>query len=120
MKRKAPSMNLIIVLAMTALIVGALAGAVAIFLRTYRAALIRNAETTSRQVIAQVSGTMERFLQDTNDSMKLLSGYLDLLSYIIIPCAFITDIDIGTICTDIHSSVTSINSRCICMYITKL
>ena len=79
MKRKAPSMNLIIVLAMTALIVGALAGAVAIFLRTYRAALIRNAETTSRQVIAQVSGTMERFLQDTNDSMKLLSGYLDLL-----------------------------------------
>ena len=50
---------------------------IVIFVQTYRSALIRNAETTSRQAIAQVSSTMEEYLDDMNGSVALLTEYLD-------------------------------------------
>ncbi len=78
MKRERMSMNLIMVLAMAAVAICVLACALVIFVRTYRSALIRNAETTSRQAIAQVSSTMEEYLDDMNGSVALLSEYLEL------------------------------------------
>ena len=78
MKKKSLSMNLLMVLAMTLVAVSVLVCATVIFVRTYRTALIRNAETTSRQAIAQVSSTMEEYLADMNDSMELLRSYLNL------------------------------------------
>ena len=68
MKKNRLSMNLIMVLAMAAVAVCVLVCAIVIFVQTYRSALLRNAETTSRQAIAQVSSTMEEYLEDMNDS----------------------------------------------------
>ena len=78
MKKKSWSMNLIMVLAMAAVTVGVLVCAVVIFMQTYRRGLIRNAETTSRQAIAQVSSTMEEYLAEMDSSVALLTEYLDL------------------------------------------
>ena len=78
MKKNRMSMNLIMVLAMAAVAVCVLVCAIVIFVQTYRSALIRNAETTSRQAIAQVSSTMEEYLDDMNGSVALLTEYLDL------------------------------------------
>ena len=78
MKKNRLSMNLIMVLAMAAVAVCVLVCAIVIFVQTYRSALLRNAETTSRQAIAQVSSTMEEYLEDMNDSIALLTEYLDL------------------------------------------
>ena len=78
MKKNRLSMNLIMVLAMAAVAVCVLVCAIVIFVQTYRSALLRNAETTSRQAIAQVSSTMEEYLEDMNDSVALLTEYLDL------------------------------------------
>lgn len=49
MKKNRLSMNLIMVLAMAAVAVCVLVCAIVIFVQTYRSALLRNAETTSRQ-----------------------------------------------------------------------
>ena len=73
MKKNRLSMNLIMVLAMAAVAVCVLVCAIVIFVQTYRSALLRNAETTSRQAIAQVSSTMEEYLEDMNDSVALLT-----------------------------------------------
>ena len=78
MKKNRLSRNLIMVLAMAAVAVCVLVCAIVIFVQTYRSALLRNAETTSRQAIAQVSSTMEEYLEDMNDSVALLTEYLDL------------------------------------------
>ena len=78
MKKNRLSMNLIMVLAMAAVAVCVLVCAIVIFVQTYRSALLRNAETTSRQAISQVSSTMEEYLEDMNDSVALLTEYLDL------------------------------------------
>ena len=78
MKKNRLSMNLIMVLAMAAVAVCVLVCAIVIFVQTYRSALLRNAETTSRQAIAQVSSTMDEYLEDMNDSVALLTEYLDL------------------------------------------
>ena len=78
MKKNRLSMNLIMVLAMAAVAVCVLVCAIVVFVQTYRSALLRNAETTSRQAIAQVSSTMEEYLEDMNDSVALLTEYLDL------------------------------------------
>lgn len=78
MKKNRLSMNLIMALAMAAVAVCVLVCAIVIFVQTYRSALLRNAETTSRQAIAQVSSTMEEYLEDMNDSVALLTEYLDL------------------------------------------
>ena len=61
MKKKSLSMNLLMVLAMTLVAVSVLVCATVIFVRTYRTALLRNAETTSRQAIAQVSSRASSF-----------------------------------------------------------
>ena len=78
MKKKGLSMNLIMALTLTAVAVSVLLCANLVFMQTYRQTLLRNAETTSRQAIAQASSTMNEYLEDMNDAVTLLTGYLDL------------------------------------------
>ena len=54
-------------MAMAAVAVCVLVCAIVIFVQTYRSALLRNAETTSRQAIAQVSSTLEEYLEENPD-----------------------------------------------------
>ena len=78
MKKKGLSMNLIMALTLTAVAVSVLLCANLVFMQTYRRTLLRNAETTSRQAIAQAGSTMNEYLEDMNDAVTLLTGYLDL------------------------------------------
>ena len=75
MKKKSVSMNLIMVLSLSAVALSVLLCAAAVFLQTYRQSLIQNAQTTSRQSIAQVGSTMEDYLDKMNDSLELLVDY---------------------------------------------
>ncbi len=75
MKKKSVSMNLIMVLSLSAVALSVLLCAAAVFLQTYRQSLIQNAKTTSRQSIAQVGSTMEDYLDKMNDSLELLVDY---------------------------------------------
>ena len=78
MRKKGVSMNLITALTLTAVAVSVLLCANLVFMQTYRRTLLRNAETTSRQAIAQAGSTMNEYLEDMNDAVTLLTGYLDL------------------------------------------
>ena len=78
MKKKGLSMNLIMVLTLTAVAVSVLLCANLVFMQTYRRTLLHNAETTSRQAIAQASSTMNEYLEDMSEAVTLLTGYLDL------------------------------------------
>ena len=76
MKKKGLSMNVIMVLSLSAVAVSVLVCATLVFLQTYRDAMIRNAKTTSRQAVAQVSSVMNEYLEDMDDSLHLLETYL--------------------------------------------
>ena len=78
MKKKGLSMNLIMALTLTAVAVSVLLCANLVFMQTYRQTLLRNAETTSRQAIAQAGSTMNEYLEDMNDAVTLLTVYLEL------------------------------------------
>lgn len=76
MKKKGLSMNLIMVLSLSAVAVSVMACAVLVFLQTYRQAMVRNAETTSRRTVAQVSSVMNEYLEDMNDALHVLEQSL--------------------------------------------
>ena len=76
MKKKSLSMNQIMILSLTAIVVGILACAIAFFLQTYQRALIRNAQTDSRRTISQVTNTVDGYLDDMNTVMGLLADEL--------------------------------------------
>ena len=78
MKKKGLSMNLILVLSLAAVTVSVLVCCCLLFLQTYRRMLIRNAEITSRQAIAQVSSTMDTYLDNMNGAVDLLREFLSL------------------------------------------
>ena len=78
MKKKGLSMNLIMALTLTAVAVSVLLCANLVFMQTYRRTLLRNAETTSRQAIAQAGSTMNEYLENMDDVVTLLTGYLEL------------------------------------------
>ncbi len=75
-QKRAVSMNLIMVLSLATVAVVVLLCANLVFLQTYRQTLVQNAQTTSRQAIAQVSSTMNEYLEDMNDAVGLLTEYL--------------------------------------------
>ena len=77
MKKKGLSMNFILVLCLSAVAVSVLVCGMLVFLQTYREAMTRNAQTTSRQAVAQVSGVMNDYLEDMNDALDLLEQYLN-------------------------------------------
>ena len=76
MKKKSLSMNVIMVLSLSAVAVSVLVCATLVFLQAYCDAMIRNAKTTSRQAVAQVSSVMNEYLEDMNDALHLLEDYL--------------------------------------------
>ena len=76
MKKKSLSMNVIMVLSLSAVAVSVLVCATLVFLQAYRDAMIRNAKTTSRQAVAQVSSVMNEYLEDMDDALHLLEDYL--------------------------------------------
>ena len=73
MKKKGLSMNLIMALTLTAVAVSVLLCANLVFMQTYRRTLLRNAETTSRQAIAQAGSTMNEYLENMDDAVTLLT-----------------------------------------------
>lgn len=80
MKKKGLGMNLIMALSLTAVAVSVRLCTNLVFMQSYRRTLLHNAETTSRQAIAQAGSTMNEYLEDMNDAVTLLTGYLDLPS----------------------------------------
>ena len=75
MKKKGLSMNLIMALTLTAVAVSVLLCANLVFMQTYRRTLLRNAETTSRQAIAQAgTGSSSVFSVVTLSSGQTLVG----------------------------------------------
>ena len=59
MKKRSLSMNQIMILSLTAIVVGILGCAIAFFLQTYQRSLIRNAQTDGRRTISQVTSTVD-------------------------------------------------------------
>jgi len=76
MKKRTLSMNQIMILSLTAIVVGILGCAIAFFLQTYQSSLIRNAQTDGRRTISQVTGTVDSYLDDMNNVMEILAGEL--------------------------------------------
>ena len=76
MKKKSLSMNQIMILSLTAIVVGILGCAIAFFLRTYQQSLIRNAQTDGRRTISQVTSTVDSYLGDMNNVMEILASEL--------------------------------------------
>ena len=74
MKKKSLSMNQIMILSLTAIVVGILGCAIAFFLRTYQQSLIRNAQTDGRRTISQVTSTVDSYLGDMNNVMEILAS----------------------------------------------
>ena len=76
MKKRSLSMNQIMILSLTAIVVGILGCAIAFFLQTYQRSLIRNAQTDGRRTISQVTSTVDGYLSDMNNVMELLADEL--------------------------------------------
>ena len=76
MKKRSLSMNQIMILSLTAIVVGILGCAIAFFLQTYQRSLIRNAQTDGRRTISQVTSTVDSYLSDMNNVMELLADEL--------------------------------------------
>ena len=76
MKKRTLSMNQIMILSLTAIVVGILGCAIAFFLQTYQSSLIRNAQTDGRRTISQVTSTVDGYLDDMNNVMEILAGEL--------------------------------------------
>ena len=76
MKKRSLSMNQIMILSLTAIVVGILRCAIAFFLQTYQRSLIRNAQTDGRRTISQVTSTVDGYLSDMNNVMELLADEL--------------------------------------------
>ena len=76
MKKRNLSMNQIMILSLTAIVVAILAFALVFFLQMYQDTLIQNAQTDGRRTISQVSTTVDSYLDDMNSVMELLAEEL--------------------------------------------
>ena len=76
MKKRNLSMNQIMILSLTAIVVAILAFALVFFLQMYQDSLIQNAQTDGRRTISQVSSTVDSYLDDMNAVMELLAEEL--------------------------------------------
>lgn len=77
MKSKGIRMNLVLILSLIGTVLIVLSVTIVLFLQTYQQSLIRNTQTTSRRTIAQVSNTMEEYLDNMNKIMELLQASLE-------------------------------------------
>lgn len=72
-----PKMNTVLLLSLSGAVLAVLLCAMVLFLRNYQRSLIANAQTNSSRTIAQVSSTVDDYLQDIGMVMKLLGGTLE-------------------------------------------
>lgn len=66
------SMTAILVLIISVAVLGIVLCAMLLLVKTYEESLIRNAETSSRQAVAQVSNTVSSYVTDMHNVMNLL------------------------------------------------
>ena len=71
------SMTFLLVAGLIGTIIAVTAGSVSLFLKTYQQSLIRNAETSSRQTVSQVSTTVQGYLEDVDSMITLLGEELE-------------------------------------------
>lgn len=69
-------MTFIMVLIITGVVLGMVATTMALFLTAYRQSLVRSAQTSSSQAVAQVSNTVSSYLSDMRQVMLLLENTL--------------------------------------------
>lgn len=76
-KRKCPTMNAVLILAIIGTVAAVLICTMLLFLQTYRQSLYRSARVSSQRTIAQVSGTVDEYLRDMNNVMSVLQESLE-------------------------------------------
>lgn len=74
---KPMSMTFLLVTSLIAMVLVIMFCTVVLFLQTYRQMLLHNAETSSRQSVAQVGNTVQDYLNDVQEMMGLLSTELE-------------------------------------------
>ena len=74
MKRKGIRLNTVVLVSIIGTVVLVLLTAMVLFYRTYRSALLRNAETAGLRTVAQVSSTVNNYLSNIDSVMDSLSG----------------------------------------------
>lgn len=77
MKRKGPTMNAVLILAIIGTVAAVLLCTMLLYLRTYRQSLYRDARVSSQRTVSQVSGTVEEYLVDINNVMSVLEKSLE-------------------------------------------
>lgn len=77
MKRKGLPINMIVLMTVVGTVLALTASILPSFSRLYRQTLIRSAETTGRQAVAQVSSTVNEFLSTMESSMGNISAVMD-------------------------------------------
>ena len=77
MKRKGMGMNTVLLLTLISTVLIVLLSAILLFYRTYQRSLIRNAETNGQRSIAQVSNTVNDYLDEINKVMGILEESLE-------------------------------------------
>ena len=76
MKRKGPSMNAVLIIAIISAVAAVLLCALLLFLRIYQQSLYRSAQTNGRRTISQVSSTVDEYLNNINNIMDVLEQSL--------------------------------------------
>lgn len=71
MKKRGLRLNTVLLLSIIGTVAAVLLCAVLLFLKTYQQSLIRSAQTSGRRSIAQVSSTVERYLEEMEGAMAL-------------------------------------------------
>lgn len=74
MKGKGRPLSRVLLLSMTGAVTAVLLCAAALFFQSYRQSLISSAQTSGRRSIAQVSSTVENYLDSMEDMMELLES----------------------------------------------
>lgn len=74
--RKGLSMTATLVLVVSGVVLGMVAATMALFLTTYHSSLMRSAQTSSGQAVAQVTNTVSSYIDDMHEVMSLLEGAL--------------------------------------------
>lgn len=77
MKRRGTRMTAILMLSLIGTVLGVLLCTIVLFLQTYQSSLIRSAQTSGRQTIAQVSNIVDDYLGDMNGVVELLADSLE-------------------------------------------
>ena len=75
MKKRSLNMSSVLLLTLIGTAVLVLACAVLLFFRTYQSSLLQNAATNSQRAVAQVSNTVNDYLDDVDKIMSVFSAF---------------------------------------------